>query len=406
MLAASSWTETATPPPISPPGPSVPGPWTAKRAARSPMPLEGKALAVGLTAAKPAPWKEEPKLQRWLEPRTPEKGGVQAPHVECLTRLSRTRYRLAQREHARAVRTPTARSARPAEPQAPAGRGAAGPGPFPGRVGAVRDRRHPVGAHPRGRGAAVRRRRARLPAPQPGHLDRAGLPGPPPPAPLRRVGGQHRPRPPPPLGRPALGGRPGRPGRRRRPRHLHPRRRRRGQPHRGPHPPHRPLVDDPGPAAGRRPQRPPRGGDRLRLPPAPPRPARLVARPRPRGQRPPPRRLPPLPGLRRLLRQPRPGPVLRPPLPAPRPHHPPGDRPLPDRRRRRSRLPRPPRPRLVAPGVGPAGCPQTLGGVMDRETATTTDQRWRSSSSSLDVSGGLSTTCHQRNGRRTGRMPA
>ena len=35
--------------------------WTAKRAARSPMPLEGKALAVGLTAAKPAPWKEEPK---------------------------------------------------------------------------------------------------------------------------------------------------------------------------------------------------------------------------------------------------------------------------------------------------------------------------------------------------------
>ena len=30
-------------------------------------------------AAKPAPWKEEPKLQRWLEPRTPEKGGVQAP---------------------------------------------------------------------------------------------------------------------------------------------------------------------------------------------------------------------------------------------------------------------------------------------------------------------------------------
>ena len=57
----------------------MPGPWTAKRAARSPMPLEGKALAVGLTAAKPAPWKEEPKLQRWLEPRTPEKGGVQAP---------------------------------------------------------------------------------------------------------------------------------------------------------------------------------------------------------------------------------------------------------------------------------------------------------------------------------------
>jgi hypothetical protein len=41
------------------------------------------------------------------------------------------------------------------------------------------------------------------------------------------------------------GGRPGRPGRRRRPRHLRPRRRPRRQPHRDPDPPHRPLVDDP-----------------------------------------------------------------------------------------------------------------------------------------------------------------
>ena len=40
--------------------------------------------------------------------------------------------------------------------------------------------------------------------------------------------------------------------------------------------PHRPLVDGPGAAARRRPQRPARRGDRLRLPAAPPRPARLV----------------------------------------------------------------------------------------------------------------------------------
>jgi hypothetical protein len=52
---------------------------TAKRAAGSPMPLEGKALAVALTTAKPAPMKEEPTLQRSLESRTPEKGGVRAP---------------------------------------------------------------------------------------------------------------------------------------------------------------------------------------------------------------------------------------------------------------------------------------------------------------------------------------
>jgi IS605 OrfB family transposase len=48
MPASSSWTEIATPPPTSPPGPSTPGLRTAKRAAGSPTPLEGKALTVDL----------------------------------------------------------------------------------------------------------------------------------------------------------------------------------------------------------------------------------------------------------------------------------------------------------------------------------------------------------------------
>jgi putative transposase-like DNA-binding protein len=44
----SPWTGIATPRPTSPPGPSMLGPRTAKRAAGSPMPLEGKALAVAM----------------------------------------------------------------------------------------------------------------------------------------------------------------------------------------------------------------------------------------------------------------------------------------------------------------------------------------------------------------------
>src|SRR5512132_4137412 len=256
----------------------------------------------------------------------------------------------------------------PAGAAGPAGRGAAGPVPVAGRLRPVRDRRHPLGAHQRDRGAAVRQRRAHLPAAQPGHLPGPGGPGPPLPPPLRRVRGQHRPGRHPALVRPALGGRPGRPGRRGRPRHLHPGRRPRREPHRDPDPPHRPLVDDPGPAPGRRPQRPARGGDRLRLPPAPPRPARLVPGQGPVVQRPPPRRLPPLPGLWRLLRQPRPRPALRPPLPAPRPHHPSGRRPLPDRRRRRPRLPRPPRPRLVAPGLVPRLGSRENAGMVERRS--------------------------------------
>ena len=54
-------------------------PRTAKQAAGSSMPLEGKALAVAWATAKPAPLKEEPTLQRSLESRTPEKGGVRVP---------------------------------------------------------------------------------------------------------------------------------------------------------------------------------------------------------------------------------------------------------------------------------------------------------------------------------------
>jgi putative transposase len=52
---------------------------TAKQAAGSSMPLEGKALAAAWATAKPAPVKEEPTLQRSLESRTPEKGGVRVP---------------------------------------------------------------------------------------------------------------------------------------------------------------------------------------------------------------------------------------------------------------------------------------------------------------------------------------
>jgi putative transposase len=82
IAVSSSWTGTATLRPTSRPGPSVPRPRTAKRAAGSPMPLEGKALAVAVATVEPALMKEEPELRHALEPRTPEKGGVPAPHEE------------------------------------------------------------------------------------------------------------------------------------------------------------------------------------------------------------------------------------------------------------------------------------------------------------------------------------
>jgi hypothetical protein len=68
VVAGWSWTGTSTPPPISPPGPRQPlsrplRSRTAKRAAGSLMPLEGKALAIASAVAKPAPVNGEPKLQ-------------------------------------------------------------------------------------------------------------------------------------------------------------------------------------------------------------------------------------------------------------------------------------------------------------------------------------------------------
>jgi putative transposase len=53
---------------------------TAKRAAGSATPLEGKALAVAVAMAQPAPTKGEPTLLPLPEPRTPEKGAVGPPH--------------------------------------------------------------------------------------------------------------------------------------------------------------------------------------------------------------------------------------------------------------------------------------------------------------------------------------
>ena len=53
------------------------GPRPAKQAAGSPMPLEGKALAVALAMVKPAPMKGEPtRTPSWCELRTPEKGAA------------------------------------------------------------------------------------------------------------------------------------------------------------------------------------------------------------------------------------------------------------------------------------------------------------------------------------------
>ena len=47
---------------------------TAKQAAGSLMPLEGKALAIASAVVKPAPVNGEPTLRHPLGPRTPEKG--------------------------------------------------------------------------------------------------------------------------------------------------------------------------------------------------------------------------------------------------------------------------------------------------------------------------------------------
>jgi hypothetical protein len=75
---------TATLPRISPPGPGQPN-WvsprsrTAKQAAGSLMPLEGKALAIASAVVNPAPVNGEPTLRHPLGPRTPEKGGVRLP---------------------------------------------------------------------------------------------------------------------------------------------------------------------------------------------------------------------------------------------------------------------------------------------------------------------------------------
>jgi hypothetical protein len=73
MPASSSWTEIATPPPTSPPGPSTPGLRTAKRAAGSPTPLEGKALTVDSMTVQPALVKEEPDSGRRWSPGHPRR---------------------------------------------------------------------------------------------------------------------------------------------------------------------------------------------------------------------------------------------------------------------------------------------------------------------------------------------
>jgi IS605 OrfB family transposase len=55
--------------------------------AGSPMPLEGKALAVILVTVQPVPTKGEPTPWRMPGSRTPEKGGVRAAHHRCSTRF-------------------------------------------------------------------------------------------------------------------------------------------------------------------------------------------------------------------------------------------------------------------------------------------------------------------------------
>src|SRR4029450_7996085 len=68
VVAGWSWIGTATPPQISQPGPRqllsrAPRSRTAKQAAGSLMPLEGKALAIASAVVKPAPANGEPTLQ-------------------------------------------------------------------------------------------------------------------------------------------------------------------------------------------------------------------------------------------------------------------------------------------------------------------------------------------------------
>jgi hypothetical protein len=61
---------------------------TAKRAAGSTTPLEGKALTVAVVMVEPAPVKEEPTpAPCWREPRTPEQGAVGPPHTSFSDRL-------------------------------------------------------------------------------------------------------------------------------------------------------------------------------------------------------------------------------------------------------------------------------------------------------------------------------
>jgi IS605 OrfB family transposase len=88
-----SWTETATPPPISPLGlkrqlARSSRPRTAKQAAGSSMPQERRALAIALALVKPASMSGEPTLQHLLGPWTPEKGGVRPPRRGRSTRCS------------------------------------------------------------------------------------------------------------------------------------------------------------------------------------------------------------------------------------------------------------------------------------------------------------------------------
>jgi hypothetical protein len=57
---------------------------TAKRAAGSSTPLEGKALAVAVAMVQPAPVKGEPTpTPVWRERRIPEKGADEPPHRGC-----------------------------------------------------------------------------------------------------------------------------------------------------------------------------------------------------------------------------------------------------------------------------------------------------------------------------------
>src|SRR4029450_5612362 len=82
-LAVWSLIGIATPPRTSPLGRGPPesgrtDPRTAKRAAGSPMPLEGKALVVALATVQPVPVNGEPTFWRMPGPTTSVKDGVRA----------------------------------------------------------------------------------------------------------------------------------------------------------------------------------------------------------------------------------------------------------------------------------------------------------------------------------------